>query len=343
MLALLGLLGLSIAGTAMVALPSLGAKDPDSDDFMEPAEDSAPETDSDAEIPDLLQSLDLDDAGEEYADLAPLLEDGGDLTQDVQQGESLDLGIQDLTESSEETAEDIATTITNDNGNIIGTGGTGDDQLAGLEGDDFLDGRGGNDTLTGGTGNDQIHGGEGQDLISGDDGDDEVYGYIGDDDLWGGTGNDDVHGGDGNDVAHGGDGNDQLSGGFGDDTLVGGAGRDNIQGSNGDDVIDGVTGEDTAERDYLNGSEGNDVLIGNDGDVMSGGDGADWFEITDGAVSITDYAQEDQIVLSYEGTLPVLTTEVAEGGLTLLADGTPVASLFGVTSFDVSTVHLVEA
>lgn len=115
-----------------------------------------------------------------------------------------------------------------------------------------------------------------------------------------------------------------------------------LQGSEGDDVIDGATGEDVAERDYLNGSEGRDHLIGNDGDVMSGGEDADTFEIVDGLVSIMDYAPDDVLVLNYNGVAPVLSTDVTPTGLTLFADGSPVASLFGVTEFDVSDVRLVE-
>jgi len=222
-------------------------------------------------------------------------------------------------------------------------GGDGDDVADGQGNHDYLDGRGGNDTLSGGDGDDHLHGGEGDDLLSGDDGNDLVYGYIGDDDMSGGTGDDLLHGGDGNDHVYGGDGDDELLGGHGDDTLIGGAGRDMIQGSEGDDVIDGVTGETIAERDYLNGSEGQDRLIGNDGDVMSGGADSDQFEITSGTVSIMDYSDEDVLVLNYAGNTPDLTTQITDDGIMLFADGAPVASLYGLTSFDVSTVQLVEA
>jgi Ca2+-binding RTX toxin-like protein len=200
--------------------------------------------------------------------------------------------------------------------NLISEGTDGDDILNGLAGNDYLEGGAGHDVLTGGEGADHIHGGSGNDSATGDDGDD---------------------------LLSGGDGDDKLSGGYGDDTLIGGAGHDNIQGSDGDDIIDGVSGEDVAEKDYLNGSEGDDILIGNNGDVMSGRSGADRFEITDGAVSIMDYTGDDLLVLSYEGDAPVLTTEVTQDGMTLLANGEPVASLFGITSFDVTTVQLVAA
>lgn len=220
-------------------------------------------------------------------------------------------------------------------------GGDGNDIADGQGSHDYLNGRSGNDTLSGGDGDDHLHGGEDDDVLSGDEGDDLVYGYVGDDDMSGGAGDDEMTGGDGNDHIYGGDGNDELLGGHGADTLIGGAGRDMIQGSEGDDVIDGVTGETTAERDYLNGSEGQDRLIGNDGDVMSGGADSDQFEITSGTVSIMDYTDEDVLILNYEDDAPDLTTQTTDNGIMLLANGTPVAALYGLTSFDVSTVQLV--
>ncbi len=220
-------------------------------------------------------------------------------------------------------------------------GNDGADFADGQDGGDYLDGRGGDDTLLGDEGDDHIHGGAGNDTVTGDDGDDLVYGYIGDDDISGGTGNDSLTAGDGDDTLDGGSGDDTLLGGHGNDTLIGGAGNDNLQGSEGDDVIDGVTGEETAEKDYLNGSAGRDTLIGNDGDVMSGGADSDRFEIDSGTVSIMDYSDEDVLVLNFEGTPPELTTQTTSTGTMLFANGAPVASLYGVTSFDVGTVQLI--
>jgi hypothetical protein len=76
---------------------------------------------------------------------------------------------------------------------------------------------------------------------------------------------------------------------------------------------------------------------------MSGGADADRFEITGGTVSIMDDADDDLLVLSYEGNVPELTTQSMADGTILLANGAPVASLYGVTSFDVGTVQLVQA
>lgn len=275
MLALLGLIGIAVAGTAFVNLSS-------SDDSGSAAADDA------------FEDTDTEELADTNSDIFQILDD----TVDVPDPE-IDL-------------DPVIETVSN----LISEGTDGDDILNGLAGNDYLEGGAGHDVLTGGEGADHIHGGSGNDSATGDDGDD---------------------------LLSSGDGDDKLSGGYGDDTLIGGAGHDNIQGSDGDDIIDGVSGEDVAEKDYLNGSEGDDILIGNNGDVMSGGSGADRFEITDGAVSIMDYTGHDLLVLSYEGDAPVLTTEVTQDGMTLLANGEPVASLFGITSFDVTTVQLVAA
>jgi Ca2+-binding RTX toxin-like protein len=275
MLALLGLIGIAVAGTAFVNLSS-------SDDSGSAAADDA------------FEDTDTEELADTNSDIFQFLDD----TVDVPDPE-IDL-------------DPVIETVRN----LISEGTDGDDILNGLAGNDYLEGGAGHDVLTGGEGADHIHGGSGNDSATGDDGDD---------------------------LLSGGDGDDKLSGGYGDDTLIGGAGHDNIQGSDGDDIIDGVSGEDVAEKDYLNGSEGDDILIGNNGDVMSGRSGADRFEITDGAVSIMDYTGDDLLVLSYEGDAPVLTTEVTQDGMTLLANGEPVASLFGITSFDVTTVQLVAA
>jgi hypothetical protein len=56
-----------------------------------------------------------------------------------------------------------------------------------------------------------------------------------------------------------------------------------------------------------------------------------------------DMSDDDLLVLSYDGALPDLTTQPNATGLTLLANGEPVADLFGLDSFDVTTVQLVAA
>ena len=320
MLAIIGLLGLAVAGTAFVGLPTLSGG---SDTDPSGASDDATPQSNDTETTDVGSILDIDE--------------------DAERGPIDDLATTDLTDDTtdHDAFADLSRAESNDVYNEF-FGSDGDDIAAGQSSHDYLDGRGGDDTLWGGDGDDHVHGGAGDDTVSGDGGDDLVYGYIGDDDMSGGTGDDKLHAGDGDDVIKGGSGNDELLGGHGDDTLIGGAGTDNMQGSEGNDVLDGVTGEDIAEKDYLNGSDGQDTLIGNDGDVMSGGADADRFEITGGTVSIMDYADDDLLVLNYEGNVPELTTQSTADGTILLANGAPVASLYGVTTFDVGTVQLVQ-
>ncbi|SMX42157.1 calcium-binding protein [Octadecabacter ascidiaceicola] len=294
MIAILGLLGVALAGTAMVGIP-IGGEQTDT-----------PEPDNTDH--ETLQNTDL-------------------------------LDIAETKSNPTEPTDGIVAETTDGYDEFFG--GDGADLAEGQGGGDYLDGRGGDDTLQGDDGDDHIHGGAGDDDVAGDDGDDFVYGYIGDDDMTGGTGDDSLIAGDGADTLDGGAGDDTLLGGHGDDTLIGGAGNDNIQGSEGDDVIDGVTGEDVAEKDYLNGSAGRDTLIGNDGDVMSGGADRDRFEIDSGTVSIMDYADDDVLVLKFDGTPPELTTQTTTDGTMLFADGAPVASLYGVTSFDINSVQLI--
>ncbi len=210
-------------------------------------------------------------------------------------------------------------------------------------GDDYVDAEEGDDTISGGDGDDQLHGGIGDDDINGDAGDDQVFGHVGDDSLDGGAGNDRIHGGDGTDYLNGAYDDDELLGGAGDDHLIGGAGADVLQGSTGNDTLDGVTDEDQPEQDYLNGGVGADTLIGGAQDVLSGGDGADTFDIVTGGLTIMDLEADDLVILRYSGEPPELTLADYADGLTLLANGVPVADLFGVDSFDLSTVRLVAA
>jgi Ca2+-binding RTX toxin-like protein len=158
-------------------------------------------------------------------------------------------------------------------------------------------------------------------LISeGTDGDDILNGLAGNDYLEGGAGHDVLTGGEGADHIHGGSGNDSATRDDGDDLLSGAIGDDEVVGGYGDDVVLGGDGDDK-----LSGGAGHDNIQGSDGD-----------DIIDG-VSGEDVAEKDYLNGS-EGDAPVLTTEVTQDGMTLLANGEPVASLFGITSFDVTTV-----
>jgi Ca2+-binding RTX toxin-like protein len=136
----------------------------------------------------------------------------------------------------------ISGSVTNGNDNIILDGAN-----------DFLNALAGNDTVNAGAGNDFIFGGGGNDFIRGEDGNDFIDGSLGDDEVRGNSGNDTVGGGFGNDIVRGNSGNDNLNGGSGDDTLFGNSGNDTLGGfgfaqpQNQKDTLTGGTGADTFE------------------------------------------------------------------------------------------------
>ena len=141
----------------------------------------------------------------------------------------------------------------------------------------------------------------------------------------------------------GGEGNDSLLGSLGNDVMDGGSGADVLYGGSGDDILNGREA-DFQTRDYLNGGAGNDILLGGDGDNINGGTGEDIFALLSHAtteVDIDDMTNEDVIVIGYEGSLPELSTITDDGGLHLLADGTSIAYLHGITNLDMSPVQLV--
>jgi Ca2+-binding RTX toxin-like protein len=212
----------------------------------------------------------------------------------------------------------------NDNAGLFGT-------LAGLvggDGDDLLIGRGGNDILNGGAGTDTVDysqdGGAGAvnvDLLAGSATDTH--------------GNTDtlisierVIGTSGNDTMTAGTEAVTFEGGAGDDALFGGAGNDR--------VID----RDDAERDYLNGGAGDDYLSGGAGDLLNGGTGADTFNLRPGVfVTVEDFdPATDVIEIEHTGKPPVLSTEPAEDGTLLLADGAVIAKLTNFAEPDLATV-----
>jgi predicted outer membrane repeat protein len=140
-----------------------------------------------------------------------------------------------------------------------------------------------------------------------------INGGAGNDHLTGGGGNDEILGGPGNDIVIGGSGDDLLDGGEGRNLLIGGIGADVLTGgTEGDLLIGGFTAFDkdplaldlllaewTSERSYLEridniregkgpilkGSKvalvasGSKQTVFDDGeqDVLTGGDGLDWF------------------------------------------------------------------
>lgn len=155
----------------------------------------------------------------------------------------------------------VSTTLKDDLGNYVATGGTapgradtlldssGNDLIQGLGGNDTLNAtRGGDDRLEGGDGKDWVYGGAGNDLVIGGAGRDVVLGGAGADELYAdgeitlpnaiaaqnapasGLQGEALSGADGDDLAIGGTGNDVLFGGTGQDILIGGAGNDDIEG-----------------------------------------------------------------------------------------------------------------
>ena len=109
-----------------------------------------------------------------------------------------------------------------------------------------------------------------------------------------------ISGGGGDDEIDGADGDDTIDGGAGDDTIDGGAGSDTIDGGAGDDTIDGGFG---AGNNVINGGAGADTITFGVGDTVTGGPGADHFNVR-GTVgnedtsliwTITDFSTRDQI------------------------------------------------
>jgi len=159
--------------------------------------------------------------------------------------------------------------------------------------------------------------------LYGDAGNDGLTGGGGDDRLFGGSGNDRLTGGPGNDVLVGGDGNDALSGAAGADVLIGGTGADKLTGGSGDDLLIGgptafdldptglanILAEWSSASNYfdriaaLTGAPGGlnngtfltpGVTLTDDGarDVLTGGQGSDWFAAGSGDKTDLKFTEE---------------------------------------------------
>ncbi|AWZ18838.1 type I secretion target repeat protein [Roseovarius sp. TM1035] len=211
-------------------------------------------------------------------------------------------------------------TLLGEDGNDTITGGFGQDVVYGGAGDDVLsvaisgvgDPQHLNDTLYGEDGNDQLFGSNNSQYLDGGDGNDTISGDSGinggwesasgsseTDTLIGGAGNDLIYsgftgsatletgdslvGGDGNDTLIGGTANDTIEGGNDSDSILAGAGNDRIFGDAGNDSLDGG-----ADADTLFGGTGNDTINVSQGDSAEGGDGDDFFRLTDLGEAATD-------------------------------------------------------
>ncbi len=185
------------------------------------------------------------------------------------------------------------------------------------------------------------------DAVPPEDGDDSIEGGGGADNIFGEAGNDTIDGGNGDDTVEGGDGDDLItdSGGNGSqDSLSGGAGNDTIDGGRADDTIDGGIGDDSLigglGSDSMTGGTGDDTFQVAQGDTAEGGDGDDFFTLTDlgegGSDAITivggegDETDGDTLQLTSDITLADITftnTDDNAGGLSgnfTMADGTVV-------------------
>ncbi|VVS97803.1 Type I secretion target repeat protein (modular protein) [Roseovarius sp. EC-HK134] len=211
-------------------------------------------------------------------------------------------------------------TLLGEDGNDTINGGFGQDVVYGGAGDDVLsvaitgvgDPQHLNDTLYGEDGNDQLFGSNNSQYLDGGDGNDTISGDSGinggwesasgsseTDTLIGGAGNDLIYsgftgsatletgdslvGGDGNDTLIGGTANDTIEGGNDSDSILAGAGNDRIFGDAGNDSLDGG-----ADADTLFGGTGNDTINVSQGDSAEGGDGDDFFRLTDLGEAATD-------------------------------------------------------
>lgn len=157
---------------------------------------------------------------------------------------------------------------------LIGT--PGNDVILGLQGDDVIEGLGGDDIICAGKGDDVVRGGAGFDIIFGAQGRDTLYAAEGEglearSDVRGAR----MFGGQDDDVLHGSNRWDRMQGGPGNDRFLGFEGRDWIRGGPGADQIDGGRGVDD-----LHGGNGPDRIRVTSGDVVRGGAGRDFCDVT---------------------------------------------------------------
>lgn len=144
----------------------------------------------------------------------------------------------------------------------------------------------------------------------------------------------------------------------GPDTLTGTSGNDTLTGTSSDEILNGLDGDD-----ILRGNDGNDVLNGGLGqDIYYGGRGADTFVFTEADIAeglgqttgdvIKDFNVNEGDVIqldlgSSSGNTPALYFDSANSNLLVVvawgsgAAGFHVATLEGVSNFDVSTVEVV--
>lgn len=164
---------------------------------------------------------------------------------------------------------------------------------------------------------DSINGGNGNDTLNGGEGSDRILSGSGDDDVFGGAGNDEIVDLGGNGTLRGEDGNDtiRLGSPLGNVvctiTIEAGAGNDRVVKDSGQRAINAIafagTGDDFFDfrgngSHVLNGNVGNDTLTAGNGndilrgadigrgeiDTLSGGSGADTYQLFNGVTILYD-------------------------------------------------------
>lgn len=105
--------------------------------------------------------------------------------------------------------------------------------------------------------------------------------------------------------------------------------------------LSGDTEENAETKDFLHGGAGNDHLVAGDGDVLFGGGGLDTYELEVGDIAyIQDYQEGELLVISHDGDAPEIGFDQTDDGLSILANGYPIAILNEVYSIDESSIFL---
>ncbi len=222
-----------------------------------------------------------------------------------------------------------------------------DSSLSGNGGTDLLISIGkGNNTLSGGDGDDVLANlGTGNNTLSGNSGADTLVNI--------GTGNNTLNGGNGTDVlVNMGSGDNTLNGGNGADLLINFGSGAALNGGNGVDTL--IGGDDA---DTLTGGEGNDILTGGEGadtfqfsavniDINFGLFSIDQVIVASGNDTITDFDASEDIIkidITNIGASPLSNSDFSFNSSTgeLSVENNVIATLDGVTNFDVNNIQLV--
>ena len=146
----------------------------------------------------------------------------------------------------------------------------------------------------------------------------------------------------------GGLGDDVLIGALGADTLSGGDGADSLFGSS-DTTIDPANAVEDTDADVIDGGAGADFLFFGENDTVTGGEGADQFNLSngvEGSVTITDFDPvEDSLLIQ---SIPVdgvaVTSQEVDGDALVVTLSTgAVITLQGLTqALDEAAIVIVD-